>query len=147
MKQHRQEVQYLICFSFGCEKLWMPHDGQRREKTEGKSQFNQILWGGFYLNRSYAASSQITARKTFVSEKKFSNKSQLAISDSFAEKTYFLKAEDLFYRETSQERITFALNLPGAILLKQTSFVRACSVICRQKTLRTVQLIYKYFEK
>lgn len=75
MKQHRQEVQYLICFSFGCEKLWMDHDGQRREKTEVKSQFNQKPWGGFYLNRLYAASSQITARKTFVSEKKFSNKS------------------------------------------------------------------------
>lgn len=90
MKQHRQEVQHLMCFSFGCGKHWINNDCQRREKTAGKSQFNQKPSGCFYLNRLCAASSQITARKSFVSEKEPSNKSQFAISDSFFGKKYHI---------------------------------------------------------
>lgn len=76
----------------------MHNDGQRREKTAGKSQFNQKTWGCFYLNGVYAASSQITARKSFVSEKKFSNKSQFAISDSFFDQHIcWSKDEDLLF--------------------------------------------------
>lgn len=96
MKQHRQEVQCLMYFSFGCGIHWMHNDGQRREKMAGKSQFNQKSWDCFYINRVYAASSEITAKKSFVGEKKFSNKNQFAISDSFLEKTYLLKDEGLF---------------------------------------------------
>lgn len=81
MKQHRQEVQYLMCSSFGCGKHWIHNDGQMREKTAGKSQFNQKPWGCFYLNKMFAASSQITSRKSFVSEKKFSN--QFVICNSY----------------------------------------------------------------
>lgn len=109
MKQHRQEVQYLMCFCFGCGKHWMHNDGQRREKTAGKSQFNQKPC--FYLNGVYTASTQITARNSFVSKKKFSNKSQFAISDSFLEKTCLLKDEGLFYRKPSIGRDNFCSEL------------------------------------
>lgn len=61
----------------------MLNDGQRRAKTAGESQFNQKAWGCLDLIRAYAVSSQITGRKSFTSEKKFNNKRQFTISDSF----------------------------------------------------------------
>lgn len=71
------------------------------KKQQAKASSIKKPWGCFYLNRVYAASSQITAKKSFVSEKKHINKSQFAISDSFLEKAYLLKDEGLFYREPS----------------------------------------------